>query len=103
VAVVTVLRGGTFDGLVTLIPFRVPPGLTVTFDPNPVPAGTTTSMVIAASVQARRAPPTGASRLPPPDIALIRSRHAIPIKADGNGVSASTTLTVLCASTCEAP
>jgi hypothetical protein len=104
VAVVTVVRGGTFAGLVTLTAFRVPPGLTVTFDPNPVPPGTTTSMVIAASVQAGPgALPSGASRLAPPDIALIRSRHAIPIKADGTGVSASTTLTVLCASSCEAP
>ena len=110
VAVVTILRGGTFAGVVTLTAYRVPPGLAVTFDPNPVPAGSTTSTVEAASMPlhqdplpAGRGTPTGGSGLPRPDIAFIRSRHAIPIKVEGDGVSASTTLTVLCASTCEGP
>lgn len=110
VAVVTVLRGGTFTGAVTLTAYRVPPGLAVTFDPNPVPAGSTTSTVRAASMPLHQDPvpavlatPTGGSGLPRPDIAFIRSRHAIPIKAEGDAVSASTTLTVLCASSCEAP
>ena len=103
-AVVTVLRGGTFSGAVTLTAYRVPPGLAVTFDPNPVPPASTTSIVNAVSMPSRPGtPPVGARRLPNPDIVLIRSRHAIPIKADGDNVSASTTLTVLCASSCEAP
>lgn len=109
-AVVTILRGGTFAGVVTLTAYRVPPGLAVTFDPNPVPAGSVTSTVEAASMPlhpdplpAGRGTPAGGSDLPRPDIAFIRSRHAIPIKVEGDGVSASTTLTVLCASTCEGP
>lgn len=104
VAVVTVSRGGTFTGPVTLTAYRVPPGLAVIFDPNPVPPAFTTSIVSAVSMQSRpEPPPAGARRLSPPGISLIRSRHAIPIKADGDNVSASTTLTVLCASSCEAP
>lgn len=104
VAVVTVLRGGTFTGAVTLTAYRVPPGLSVTFDPNPVPPASTTSTVKAVSLPSRTgAPPIGTNSLPSPDVALIRSRHAIPIKANGDNVSAGTALTVLCASSCEAP
>ena len=103
-AVVTVLRGGTFSGAVTLTAYNVPPGLAIDFDPNPVPSASTTSIVYAVSLLPRPAPPPpGAKRLPPPGIALIRRRHAIPIKGDGDGLWASTTLTVLCASSCEAP
>lgn len=104
VALVTVSRVGSFTGAVTLTAYRVPPGLVVTFNPNPVPSSSTTSTVYAASMPSRPATvPTGANSLLGPSIAMIRRRHAIPIEANGDSVSASATLTVLCASSCEAP
>ena len=104
VALVTISRGGTFTGAVALTAYRVPPGLTVIFYPNPIPTASTTSMVYAASMPSRPDTlPIGANSLSHPNIAMIRRRHAIPIKADGENHSASTTLTVLCASSCEAP
>lgn len=102
-AMVTVVRGGTFAGIVTLTAYRIPPGLSVTFDPNPVPPGVTTSTFIAVSLASDPGTLPSIRRLSPPGITFIRSRHAIPIKADGDHVSASTTVTVLCASSCEAP
>ncbi len=104
VAVVTVSRGGTFTGAVTLTAYRVPPGLAVTFNPNPVPPSSTTSMVYAVSMPSRPDTlPSGDNSLLRPNIPMIRSRHAIPIEANGDNDSASATLTVLCASSCEAP
>jgi hypothetical protein len=110
-AVITVVRGGSYTEAVSLTAQRIPPGLSVTFDPNPVPPGSTTSTVTATSISSRPGPvpsslrdtPSGTSSNPRPDIAFIRSRHAVGIKAVGHTDSARTTVTVLCASSCEAP
>ncbi len=107
---VTVERAGNFTGAVTLSASRLPPGLGVDFNPNPIPPGSTTSLFTATSIRlvpdplpAARGASTGNGYTPREHVAFGRSRHTIVIGAAGGTLSAMVRLNVLCPDTCAAP